>query len=137
MKTVKAKFIGVQEAPPPLASVALFNLLEPLDDRAVGSTLTRETINKLGADVEQSAVDDMLNALHPPKVRSLILYGSPTKLSNAHKLVTVPPQPPHGAKRQPDYFVRVDTFNGSMDAALDAAKPMPGETVLNTVEVLP
>jgi len=59
-------------------------------------------------------------------VRSLILYGSKVKLTNSHKLVT-------GWRNQPDYYVRVDTFNGDYPEALDKAKPMEGETVLNTV----
>lgn len=59
-------------------------------------------------------------------MKSLILYGSPTKLSNAHKLVT------HGAKQE-EYFVRVDTFHGDVGEALMKASPMDGEIILNTV----
>ena len=60
-------------------------------------------------------------------MKSLIIYGSQTKLTNVHKLVTGP--------KQPKYFVRVNQFNGDMTQALEKAKPMTGETVLNTVEV--
>lgn len=67
-------------------------------------------------------------------MKSLILYGSPTKLTNAHKPVTVGTVPPRGQPQIP-YFVRADTFNGDIDSALEHAKPMEGETVLNTVPV--
>jgi hypothetical protein len=63
-------------------------------------------------------------------MKSLILYGSPKKLTNAHKLVTV-----HTTFKQPEYYVRADLFHGGIDAALEKAKPMTGETVLNTVEI--
>ena len=59
---------------------------------------------------------------------SLILYGSQVKLTNSHKLVT-------GFNGQPDYYVRVSHFNGSHKEALDKARPMPGEVVLNTVPI--
>ena len=63
--------------------------------------------------------------------KSLILYGSPIKLTNAHKLVTVT----NTTFKQPAYYVRADLFHGGIDAALEKAKPMTGETVLNTVEI--
>lgn len=68
------------------------------------------------------------------KSKSLILYGSPTKLTNAHKPVTVGTVPPRG-QPQPPYFVRAETFNGDIEVALDNAKPMEGEILLNTVPV--
>lgn len=70
-------------------------------------------------------------------IRSLILFGSPTKLTNAHKLVTGGPKPPHGAKAQPPYFVRASVFNGDFEEALSAAgkRILKGETILNTVPV--
>ncbi len=59
-------------------------------------------------------------------MKSLILYGSPTKLTNEHNAV-------HGAD-QPLYYIRVETANGlSVAEALDTANPQLGETVLNTV----
>lgn len=65
-------------------------------------------------------------------MKSLILYGSATKLSKAHYRVTR-----HGSNRFPTplYFVRAQVFNGDVEAALSKAKPLPGETVLNTVEL--
>lgn len=70
--------------------------------------------------------------------RAAILYGCTTKLSNAHKPVwhdTAPPES-SGAKIQPDYFVRMKIVRSNYDdlsRVLDLAKPMEGETVLNTV----
>lgn len=46
------------------------------------------------------------------------------KLSNAHKCVT--------NAHQPDYFVRSELFHGGVAVALDKAKPMAGECVINT-----
>jgi hypothetical protein len=63
-------------------------------------------------------------------MKSLILYGSPIKLTNAHKLVTT-----NATFKQPAYYVRADLFHGGIDSALQKAKPMTGETVLNTVEI--
>ncbi len=60
-------------------------------------------------------------------MKSAILYGCPTKLSNAHKKVS--------GNKQPDFFVRMDTIEGDCSSALSKAKPMHGETVLNTVEL--
>jgi len=71
-------------------------------------------------------------------MRIAILYGSPTKLTNAHKLVSHIAGPmAHGAHRQPKYFVRMETMNikGDLADALDLAKPMDGEVVLNTVSL--
>ena len=56
---------------------------------------------------------------------SLILYGSPHKLSNAHRKVS-------GA-RQPAYYVRVEVVYRDLDTALSMARPRQLETVLNTV----
>lgn len=66
-------------------------------------------------------------------MKSAILYGSPLKLTKAHK-------PVHnhgdiGGNRQPEYFVRMDTVEGDVALAFDKAKPMTGETVLNTVPI--
>lgn len=70
-------------------------------------------------------------------MKSAIFYGSKTKLTNAHKPVhTVGnPNPPNGAKGQPEYFVRMQTVYGDDSTALIQARPMPGETVLNSVEL--
>jgi hypothetical protein len=62
-----------------------------------------------------------------PSMKSLIFYASPHKLTNAHKLVTV--------NKQPEYYVRVDTFNGDCVQAMEKARCMDGETMLNTVNV--
>lgn len=59
--------------------------------------------------------------------KSLILYGSEVKLSNAHKCVTNP--------QQPSYYVRADLFHGDHGQALDKARPIFGECVLNTVPI--
>jgi hypothetical protein len=68
-------------------------------------------------------------------VKSLIVYGSPTKLSNAHKPVHTASQPPKGGEKQPEYYVRIKVFNGPIEAALFSATPQPGETLLNTVPI--
>jgi hypothetical protein len=60
-------------------------------------------------------------------MRSAIFYGSPTKLSNVHKRVS--------GQKQADYFVRMDTVSGDCVRALEKTKPLPGETVLNTVDL--
>lgn len=62
-------------------------------------------------------------------MKSIILYGSHIKLTIAHRLVT-------GFFGQPNYFVRAALFNGDICKALDNARPMPDETVLNTVPVV-
>lgn len=61
-------------------------------------------------------------------IKSIVLYGCHIKLSNAHK-------PVHGTN-QPPYYVRMKEVQGDMAHALDKAKPLPGETVLNTVELV-
>jgi hypothetical protein len=61
-------------------------------------------------------------------MKSLILYGSQIKLTNAHKLVT-------GFTGQPDYFVRATVTTDDISTALDCARPMVGEVVLNTVSI--
>lgn len=63
-------------------------------------------------------------------MKSLILYGSQVKLTNAHKLVTG-----NGGYKQPAYYVRADVFNGDHSEALDKAMPLVGEVVLNTVPI--
>lgn len=67
-------------------------------------------------------------------MKSLILYGSPTKLSKVHKLVTVRTVPP-ARDPQPLYYVRAKLINADMEYALSIARPQQGETVLNTVEI--
>lgn len=67
---------------------------------------------------------------------TIILYGSPTKLSNAHKPVRNHGIPCNGGKQQPEYFVRMKCVGEVGDLeALDMARPMKGETVLNTIEL--
>lgn len=70
-------------------------------------------------------------------MRIAILYGSPTKLTNAHKLVSHIAGPMgHRAKKQPEYFIRMETMEMDYDdlsRSLELAKPMAGEIVLNTV----
>jgi hypothetical protein len=77
-----------------------------------------------------------------------ILYGSPRKLSNAHKLVSH-----HGGSKdfgcQPLYYVRMKVLNwkarqkrfqgefGLDEAMRFAEPPMEGETLLNTVYIEP
>lgn len=60
-------------------------------------------------------------------MNALIFYGSYRKISNAHKLVT--------GNKQPCYYVRTE-FKRNMDnvTALSNAKPLPDETLLNTVD---
>lgn len=65
-------------------------------------------------------------------MKSLIIYGSHTKLTNAHKPVI--PQTPFAVGQ---YFVRTESFNGDYPEALEKAKPMEGETVLNSVPLTP
>ena len=68
-------------------------------------------------------------------MKSLIIYGSRVKLTNAHKLVTSRMKPPTG-EAQPEYFVRVKVVNTDFETALyKHARPMSGETVLNTVPI--
>lgn len=61
--------------------------------------------------------------------KTLILYGSPKQYSAAHKRVHNP--------GQPAYYVRAESSPFDLDEALAHAKPIAGETVLNTVEVEP
>jgi len=65
-------------------------------------------------------------------MKSLILYGSPVKLSNAHHLVTHDTKSKFG--KTPRYYVRCNVCTLNLVSALDHVKPLPGETVLNTVE---
>jgi hypothetical protein len=62
-------------------------------------------------------------------MQTLILYGSQKKLTNAHKLVTVP------RNGQPRYYVRAKLTHMDMLDALMHAKPKRGETVLNTIPI--
>lgn len=69
-------------------------------------------------------------------MKTAILYGSSCKLTKAHKPVHNHGNPPKGAQKQPPYFVRMKVLEcGDLLDALNKAKPMPGETVLNTVHV--
>lgn len=65
-------------------------------------------------------------------MKSLILYGSRVKLTNSHKPVTVP-RDGQEIGQQPEYFVRAVVCNGDIDFALDHARPMVGECLLNTI----
>jgi hypothetical protein len=67
-------------------------------------------------------------------MKSLILYGSPTKLTNSHKLVT---RTNSGFAPQPPYYVRAHLVPVGIDQALVKAGQgmMEGETVLNTVPI--
>lgn len=58
--------------------------------------------------------------------RTYILYGSDKQYSAGHKRVHSSGQPP--------YFVRMEVHPGTLDQALAEAKPIRGETVLNTIE---
>jgi len=58
---------------------------------------------------------------------TLILYGSPKQYSAGHRPVTW--------AQRPKYYVRVERSPFGLDEALARAKPIEGETVLNTVEV--
>lgn len=68
------------------------------------------------------------------RMNAAIFYGSKVKLTNAHKPVHNNSQPPNGTK-QPEYFVRMKMMAGC-DAltALNRAKPLEGELLLNTCE---
>ena len=55
-----------------------------------------------------------------------VLYSAKTKLSPAHQFVS--------CGRSGELWIRVETTNDDIDTALTKAKPMEGETVLNTVE---
>jgi hypothetical protein len=104
-------------------------------------------IDKDEADwiVERAILRRLPRADGPRKIG--ILYGSPKKLTNAHKLVSF-----HATDRdkfgcQPPYYVRLKVVNWKarnkrlqgefgLAEALDTADPaMEGETLLNTVYV--
>jgi hypothetical protein len=61
-------------------------------------------------------------------MKTLILYGSERKLTGNYVEV-------FGGPRGGKYFVRAERSFLSIPEALNAAKPRPGEIVLNTVEV--
>lgn len=61
-------------------------------------------------------------------MKALILYGSYTRLTHSHKLVTHP-------KNRVEFYVRSELFDGGYPEALDKAKPLEGEIVLNTVPI--
>ena len=67
--------------------------------------------------------------------RVAVLYGSQTKLSNAHKLVSSHGMPKNGGERQPEYYVRMKTFRTFMNELSDVQLPQPkaGETLLNWI----
>jgi hypothetical protein len=58
-------------------------------------------------------------------IKSFILYSSTEKLSNAHRLVT--------GKGQPKIYVRAKVVKGDIGEALASARPLKGETVLNSI----
>lgn len=60
-------------------------------------------------------------------MKSIILYGSPKKLTNAHKPVQTEPQV--------EYYVRMKVIDGDVDQAMRLAGAFiqPGEIFLNTV----
>jgi hypothetical protein len=66
-------------------------------------------------------------------MKSLIFYGSHEKLTRQH--IQVSGRGTAGGYKQATYFIRVDTMDGDCVEALDNAKPMEGETVLNTVTI--
>lgn len=68
-------------------------------------------------------------------MKSLILYGSPIKLSKSHLLVTLTDKHPVGvnSKPQPPYYVRASVSNWDYIDAIEHARPKKGETVLNAV----
>jgi len=60
-------------------------------------------------------------------MKSLILYGSPKKLTNSHKLVT--------GRFQPKFYVRAKIVSGDCGTAMAKVKCMPGENLLNTQDI--
>lgn len=62
-------------------------------------------------------------------MKSIILYGSALKLTNAHKLVTVPP-------RQVAFFVRAELTPYDAAEAMNHAHLLPGENLLNTQPII-
>ena len=69
-------------------------------------------------------------------MNSIILYGSMHKLTNAHKPVhskSTGGKLRRGGFQQTPYYVRMKVVPFDMATALDKAKPMIGETVLNTI----
>lgn len=68
---------------------------------------------------------------------SAVFYGSPTKLTNAHKPVHTGSGRllKNGGYAQSPYFVRMKYFPGDALNALHKAKPLPGEIVLNSVQL--
>lgn len=63
-------------------------------------------------------------------MQSLILFGSPTKLTNSHKLVTT-------QRGQPEYYVRAQVVPIDFETALLKCGNhiMEGETILNTIPI--
>jgi hypothetical protein len=62
------------------------------------------------------------NVPSAPKI-TLTIYGSEKRLTAQHQRV------------HPNYFVRIKRSNEGPDFALAEARPMEGETVLNSVEI--
>lgn len=58
-------------------------------------------------------------------MKTFLLYSAATALTPDHYVVRAP----GGALT----YVRAEVFNGEIDRALDAANPLDGETVLNSV----
>ena len=63
-------------------------------------------------------------------MKTIIIYGSPKKLTRSHK-------PVYWLGCGFEYFVRVEKFidGGGCEEALSRAIPMEGETVLNTIDI--
>ncbi len=72
-------------------------------------------------------------------MKSLIVYSSPTQLSPLHRFVQSTRIDEHGEVRplpageHASFYVRAEVFEGDVSDALDAANPLKGETVLNTI----
>ena len=56
------------------------------------------------------------------QLKSLILYSAHSKLTRRHHRLPYT-----------DIFVRCEKFDGNISDALNAAKPLTGETVLNSI----
>lgn len=61
-------------------------------------------------------------------MNTLIIYGATEKLTPAHQLV-------FGLQGHKQYWIRIIPTKDDIDLALDRAKPLSGETVLNTVSL--
>lgn len=68
-------------------------------------------------------------------MKSIILFGAQTKLTNSHKCVSHRAGPKE--MQQPHYYVRMKTVNADCGQAMNLAKSyiLEGEMLLNTVEI--